>query len=800
MTDAEGDEMSSARVRWWLWGAVAGLLLASMPALALPDLAFQLRDEDLRIIGRDGSDEVGTALAVGDVSGDGIGDVILGAPLSKGFENRKPKAGEVAVVFGNVDLPGTVDLRNAARTFYGGTVEARLGTSVAAGDFDGDGVQDIIMGAPEADAPAAGEGAAYLFYGGARLTGSQTVDLGRDHADVILWGVEQGGRLGHALAVGDFNGDGLQDVAVSAPREGDPLSRVDEGAVYVLFGRRGLDRGIELFARTSGFEADYVLKVRGPTPRALTGQALAAGDVNGDGLDDLLVAAPWTAPIADTERGAVYALFGSFALGPGQVVRLDGSTLVDLRVVAPAAGGRFGVALAVADVNGDGIGDMLIGAPQADFVPGLRTGRAHAVFGRPFVRGTTIDLAADGADVTLAGPSHGAELGASVAGGDMNGDGLAEWIVGAPGADRNGQAYRILGRAVWSELGVVGALTQGARPGDRAGDACAFGDVNGDGLVDLVVGAPRFDGLAGDHPEGGAAYVVRGRPGLEPPSPNCEDADGDGFRAQGRTCGPQDCDDGNAAVHPLATEICDDGIDNNCDGFADGEGVDEDGDGWPGRADATCVVVDCNDRNGSINASAVESCGDGIDNDCDGFVDAADPLCIVPPENCANCIDDDGNGLGDLLEPACQGRVLQITGVKARRTKRKAPVSRRMLVKGGLDPSFLAGIDNDLLTRNLTVALAFPNGPQLCLTVGNGKRRKGKAVVLRSVAGPRTLLRVKRRKDGSVRFALQHRGTLELPAASPMTMAVGIFSGDTPYLGAAELRAKGKTLLQSGAP
>ena len=140
-------------------GLASALLAVPRPARAQSkDLSTGLRDEDMRIIGRDPGDAAGSAIAVGDVSGDGIGDILIGSPRSSGVQNSRLNSGEVSVVLGGVTLPSTFQVRNAAHTFYGATESARLGTSVAVADLDGDGVGDIVMGAPEADAPGSGEG------------------------------------------------------------------------------------------------------------------------------------------------------------------------------------------------------------------------------------------------------------------------------------------------------------------------------------------------------------------------------------------------------------------------------------------------------------------------------------------------------------------------------------------------------------------------------------------------------------------------------------------------------------------
>ena len=731
----------------WLASAV-GLLMSLFVlcprAFGLEDLGFGPRDEDMRIIGRDGSDEIGSSLAVGDVDGDGIDDILIGAPRATPPPAPGPppdfvpvlreKAGEVALVFGAQDLSPELAIEDAPRTFYGAAVQERLGYAVAVGDVNDDGIGDIIIGAPEAepDGGGPGDGAVYVFYGAPNVAAESITDLAveppdRAVIDLTVWGAVQNGRFGNRLAVGDFNDDGIDDIAMAAPREGDPESRPDAGNIYLFFGGSGIRSGSELTARISGLDAKYFMKIRGPTPYGIAGQSLAAGDVNGDGIDDLLIGAPQDQSVSAcgaTPRqnpGEMYIVFGDEAcepcckdckncegcegcegcacddcdaIGPRKIIDLGNPLQVGVRVVGPLPNDRFGLSVGAADIDGDGVGDLLIGAPNSESLPALATGRVYAIFGRDFGPGTTINLGTTPADVSLAGPHGDAELGGSITGGDLNNDGIDEWIVGAPGAYQKGTAYRILGREVWPQSGVGAALTDGVRIGDRTGDVTTVGDVNGDGITDLIVSSPKFDGLSGEHPESGAVYVVLGNDSASNPNDECSDNDGDGFFSGGRTCGLEDCNDNDPDVHPGKVENCEDGIDNDCDGDIDqvdneceGEGcTDVDGDLFSPEGGA-CGPVDCNDQDPAANPWALEDstqkCQDGIDNDCDGAIDARDTGCGGPgcvdadhdavcfpedcddgnqavrpgiDENCVDGIDNDCDGAIDSTDQQCGGQ------------------------------------------------------------------------------------------------------------------------------------------------
>jgi hypothetical protein len=316
-----------------------------------------------------------------------------------------------------------------------------------------------------------------------------------------LDGAAAGDLTGVWVAAGDVNGDGRPDAIAGAPFA-DPVGRLNAGAVQVALGTSL--PSVDLAAPGTG---DF--RVEGAAPGELAGYSVAAaGDVNGDGVGDVVLGAPGASPLGRAGAGSAYVVFGSrtprtvdlAALGPNGF-RIDGEH----------AGDELGYAVAGAgDVNGDHLADVVVGAPFG--------GAAYVVFGRPSA--APVDLAAlGGGGYRIGAAAAGDQTGGAVApAGDVNRDGRADVLVGSPSSNargrQSGSAFVVFGK---SDSGPIGLGTLG--PGgyridgtgsyDLAGFAVASaGDVNGDGVPDALVGAPG----AGQGIEG-AAYVVYGQPG-----------------------------------------------------------------------------------------------------------------------------------------------------------------------------------------------------------------------------------------------------------------------------------------------
>lgn len=501
--------------------AFSGVSLAAEFSAVVP-LAGLTGSNGVRFDGVAASDNAGYALAmVGDVNGDGFDDLAVGA---RGANSNGDDSGSAYVVFGRrTGFPASLNLAllNGGNGFEikGASAADALGVSVAGGDVNGDGFADVIVGADHAG-PVFGQGSVHVIFGkSSPFTAKVEASLLNGLTGFRLDGVGNTDFTGSSVAGGDINKDGFADVIAGARLANG--GAVDSGSAFVLLGKgTPFASAISVTALTggNGFRLD------GGLANEFAGTAVAVlGDVNGDGIGDIGVGATGAGPNG-ANSGAAYVVFGRTVAFPpvtnlGVLVGSDGFRLDGNNALAQAGSSMSGAG----DVNGDGVADILVGSPFANFA-GTDGGYAYLVFGRKtaFPAGLALSTLNGVNGVQFQGKDSNGRAGSAVrAAGDVNGDGFADLITGAPGetgGSNEGASYVIFGKAASFGSRVNLSTVNGSNGFKLAGvslqDYSGFavtggGDFNGDGLSDVGTGALGADPAGG---YSGSSYVAFGRP------------------------------------------------------------------------------------------------------------------------------------------------------------------------------------------------------------------------------------------------------------------------------------------------
>ncbi len=460
-------------------------------------------------------DRAGSSVSnAGDINGDGFEDFIIGAPGTSVLDNYGDDTftpGKSYVVFGKAggfDASLDVSTLNGSNGFVlnvdGGFLQGLLGDSVSsAGDINADGFSDILIG----------NGAnlqSYVVFG----------KVGGFEASLNLSTLD--GSNGFAINTGtsavsnagDFNGDGFDDLLIRA-------QDYSGNSSYVVFGKAesfGASLDLSTLNGSNGF------KIEGAGYSSVS----SAGDINGDGFDDLLLGNSGADANGQSGAGKSYVVFGKVG---GLGANLNLSTLNGTNgfvINGIDAGDLSGRAVSDAgDINGDGFNDIIIGARG--------TGESYVVFGKAEGFGASLNLSTlngsngfiiNDIDTYSFSTYNFSNIAVSSAG-DVNSDGFDDLLVGNPAADSNGQSgagasYLVFGKAggfnasfsVFDINGRNGFTINGIDEGDASGDSVSSGgDINGDGFDDLIVGAPNAAptrGIIYDY-SAGESYVIFGR-------------------------------------------------------------------------------------------------------------------------------------------------------------------------------------------------------------------------------------------------------------------------------------------------
>lgn len=434
-----------------------------------------LESNKIEFVGGVPGGQLGADITSGDFNGDGIEDIALGAPFVS--SDDKEWNGEVYIIFGKESFPETVDLSQLSPDLIvqGYSSGDQLGTTLTAGDYNNDGVDDFVIGAFNAQSNDKRLGKVYIYYGDSTW-GSQKRSLVLGKANVLLVGDDSGDNFGLSLITQDINDDTVDDLLIGAPSASSP--DVDNSGVVYLY--TGSDDGVSSL---------FDVAIYGNQAGERFGSDLGAGDIDEDGNVDIVVGAYYSNVDEMEQAGRVY-FYTDISLSNPII------SMPNFSIEGNAEREWFGFAVDANDVNGDQIYDVAVTSFP---YKGEREGSKVSVYYGDEVFGGIADLIIDD-------PVNSSMIGARVLLDDMDKDGNAEIIVGAPGIggysnDDAGDVYVVHSGEIYnrSRFSVkdqqVTSIINGQNADDWFGYSVNVLDINGDGFEDLAVGSRYADGI-----------------------------------------------------------------------------------------------------------------------------------------------------------------------------------------------------------------------------------------------------------------------------------------------------------------
>ncbi|TAH37286.1 MAG: hypothetical protein EYC70_09950 [Planctomycetota bacterium] len=375
------------------------------------------------------ADHFGRVMSWGDFDADGYDDLLIG--VGQEDIGPLPGAGFVHVMYGSP--AGLSSLRNqlwAQEDLGLGEYSEQydnFGFDVMRGDFNGDGFDDAAIAARKEDlGPVENAGAVYVLYGGPTGLNAAGSQAWNQDSPGIVGHTGQRDEFGTALASGDFNGDGRSDLAIGILQEA-----MDSGGVHILYGSPGglAAPGNQLWTQHRRFVPGN------PELNDEWGTALAAGDFNGDGADDLAIGVPLEGRAAVVDCGAVTLLYGSPAGLQTHRAEIWSQNSPGVHGVAEDAD-QFGAELLAGDWNMDGIDDLFVAVLQESYAGANSAGAVQVLLGSPAgITATDNFLISQGSHGLANLPEDGDYFGHGMALGDFDGNGFADFAIGAPRED-----------------------------------------------------------------------------------------------------------------------------------------------------------------------------------------------------------------------------------------------------------------------------------------------------------------------------------------------------------------------------